>query len=103
MTGDRQWEMTSGARCPSPARTGHPYGPFAFLPGPIALSVPPTSESAPLKMWNLMGNDLSRARVLTVASFLVNFGAQIYGMITTPNMKDVADKVRPRPYLPCQE
>ena len=54
-------------------------------------------------MWNLMGNDLSRARVLTVASFLVNFGAQIYGMITTPNMKDVADKVRPRPYLPYQE
>ena len=49
-------------------------------------------------MWNIMGNDLSRARVLTVTSFLVNFGAQIYGMITTPNMKDVADMVRPPTY-----
>ena len=73
--------------------------PFAFLPRTIALSVPSTSESTLRKMWNFMGNDLSRARVLTVASFLVNFGAQIYGMITTPNMKDVADKVRPGPHL----
>ncbi|KAM5541776.1 hypothetical protein V8D89_004505 [Ganoderma adspersum] len=54
-------------------------------------------------MWNIMGNDLSRARVLTVTSFLVNFGAQIYGMITTPNMKDVAEKnhyaFSPNPYF----
>ncbi|TBU41747.1 hypothetical protein BD309DRAFT_867707 [Dichomitus squalens] len=38
-----------------------------------------------------MGNDVSRARVLTVSSFLTNFAVQTYGMITTPNMKDVAD------------
>ncbi|KAI0706267.1 hypothetical protein C8T65DRAFT_577336 [Cerioporus squamosus] len=38
-----------------------------------------------------MGNEVSRARMLTVGSFLVNFGVQTYGMITTPNMKDVAE------------
>ncbi|OSD01174.1 hypothetical protein PYCCODRAFT_1445880 [Trametes coccinea BRFM310] len=38
-----------------------------------------------------MGNEVSRARGLTVASFLTNFAVQSYGMITTPNMKDVAE------------
>ncbi|RDX46733.1 hypothetical protein OH76DRAFT_1355370 [Lentinus brumalis] len=38
-----------------------------------------------------MGNEVSRARMLTVSSFLVNFGVQTYGMITTPNMKDIAE------------
>ncbi|KAI9067196.1 Dor1-domain-containing protein [Trametes sanguinea] len=38
-----------------------------------------------------MGNEVSRARGLTVASFLTNFAVQTYGMITTPNMKDVAE------------
>ncbi|KAI0756116.1 hypothetical protein C8Q80DRAFT_1092197 [Daedaleopsis nitida] len=38
-----------------------------------------------------MGNEVSSARVLTVSSFLVNFGVQVYGMVSTPNMKDVAD------------
>ncbi|RPD64583.1 hypothetical protein L226DRAFT_451644 [Lentinus tigrinus ALCF2SS1-7] len=38
-----------------------------------------------------MGNEVSRARVLTVSSFLVNFGVQTYGMIATPNMKDIAE------------
>lgn len=45
-----------------------------------------------------MGNELSRARVLTVSSFLVNFVVQIGGMVSTPNMKDVADAVRNRAY-----
>jgi len=38
-----------------------------------------------------MGNQVSRARYLTVGSFLVNFGVQNYGMLTSPNMKDIAD------------
>ncbi|KAI0352267.1 hypothetical protein OH77DRAFT_1486044 [Trametes cingulata] len=38
-----------------------------------------------------MGNEVSRARALTVSSFLTNFAVQTYGMITTPNMKDVAE------------
>ncbi|KAI0652724.1 hypothetical protein C8Q79DRAFT_1061887 [Trametes meyenii] len=38
-----------------------------------------------------MGNEVSRARALTVSSFLVNFAVQTYGMVTTPNMKDIAD------------
>ena len=41
-----------------------------------------------------MGNEVSRARMLTVSSFLVNFGVQTYGMIATPNMKDIAEAVR---------
>ncbi len=40
-----------------------------------------------------MGNEVSRARMLTVSSLLVNFGVQTYGMITTPNMKDIAEAV----------
>ncbi|KAF7792511.1 hypothetical protein EIP86_003552 [Pleurotus ostreatoroseus] len=38
-----------------------------------------------------MGNGLSNARYATLGSFLVNFGTQIYGMATKPNMKDIAD------------
>ncbi|KAI0778913.1 hypothetical protein BD413DRAFT_466092 [Trametes elegans] len=38
-----------------------------------------------------MGNEVSRARALTVSSFLANFAVQTYGMITTPNMKDIAE------------
>ncbi|KAI0638375.1 hypothetical protein C8Q77DRAFT_1048118 [Trametes polyzona] len=38
-----------------------------------------------------MGNEVSRARVLTVSSFLTNFAVQTYGMVTTPNMKDIAE------------
>ncbi|KAI8980582.1 hypothetical protein BD414DRAFT_420732 [Trametes punicea] len=38
-----------------------------------------------------MGNEVSRARALTVSSFLVNFAVQTYGMVTTPNMKDIAE------------
>ncbi|TFK86326.1 hypothetical protein K466DRAFT_493007 [Polyporus arcularius HHB13444] len=38
-----------------------------------------------------MGNEVSRARMLTMSSLLVNFGVQTYGMITTPNMKDIAE------------
>lgn len=48
-----------------------------------------------------MGNEVSRARMLTVGSFLVNFGVQTYGMISTPNMKDVAEAVR-RPAYSCR-
>ena len=40
-----------------------------------------------------MGNGLSNARYATLGSFLVNFGTQIYGMATKPNMKDIADAV----------
>ncbi|KAJ3558152.1 hypothetical protein NM688_g1091 [Phlebia brevispora] len=38
-----------------------------------------------------MGNELSNARYMAVGSFVVNFGTQLYGMLTKPNMKDIAD------------
>ena len=40
-----------------------------------------------------MGNDLSTARLAATGAFVVNFGAQIYGIVSKPSMKDVADKV----------
>ena len=40
-----------------------------------------------------MGNEISRAQYLTLGAFLINVGTQTYGMLTTPNMKDVADAV----------
>ncbi|KAA1471606.1 hypothetical protein DENSPDRAFT_859046 [Dentipellis sp. KUC8613] len=40
-----------------------------------------------------MGNfvSLNQARGMATGSFVVNFAAQMYGMLTKPNMKDVAD------------
>ncbi|PCH34173.1 hypothetical protein WOLCODRAFT_94949 [Wolfiporia cocos MD-104 SS10] len=38
-----------------------------------------------------MGNSLSNTRYMTLGSFLVNFGVQTYGMLASPNMKDVAE------------
>ncbi|KAF8844138.1 hypothetical protein BDN67DRAFT_895407 [Paxillus ammoniavirescens] len=38
-----------------------------------------------------MNPQLHRARVLVTGSFLINFGCQLYGMLTRPNMKQVAD------------
>lgn len=38
-----------------------------------------------------MGVSLSTARYLAPASFLVNFAAQQYGMLSRPNMKDIHD------------
>lgn len=34
---------------------------------------------------------LLRARVLVLGSWAINFGCQLYGMLTKPNMKDIAD------------
>jgi hypothetical protein len=48
-----------------------------------------------------MGNGISSARYLAVGSFVVNFGTQVYGMLTSPTMKDVADAVR-RTFLGCR-
>ena len=42
-----------------------------------------------------MGNQVSSAQYLALGSFLVNVGTQTYGMLTSPNMKDIADAVRP--------
>ncbi|KAI5367874.1 hypothetical protein Slin15195_G030080 [Septoria linicola] len=39
-----------------------------------------------------MGVDLSTARYLAPASFLYDFAAQQYGMLSSPNMKDIHDK-----------
>ncbi|KAI0040656.1 hypothetical protein FA95DRAFT_1502488 [Auriscalpium vulgare] len=40
-----------------------------------------------------MGNQpsLPQARGMAVASFVINFATQVYGMVSKPNMKDVAD------------
>ncbi|KAI0694424.1 hypothetical protein BC835DRAFT_1274564 [Cytidiella melzeri] len=38
-----------------------------------------------------MGNQVSSAQYMALGSFLVNFGTQTYGMMTKPNMKDIAD------------
>lgn len=40
---------------------------------------------------NKMGISYSTARWLAPASFLVDFAAQNYGMLSTPNMKDIHD------------
>jgi hypothetical protein len=37
---------------------------------------------------------LKRARAFALGSWAINFGCQLYGMLTTPNMKDIADDVR---------
>ncbi|OCB86202.1 hypothetical protein A7U60_g6791 [Sanghuangporus baumii] len=39
-----------------------------------------------------MGNDLSTARIVAPGAFVVNFAAQVYGMVSSPNMKEIADK-----------
>lgn len=40
-----------------------------------------------------MGNNLSAARIAAPAAFVINLGAQIYGLVSDPNMKQVADRV----------
>ena len=40
-----------------------------------------------------MSVSVSTARILAPTAFAVNFAAQIYGMLSSPNMKEVADKV----------
>ena len=40
-----------------------------------------------------MGNQVSRSQLLTIGSFAINFSTQLYGMLTNPNMKEVADRV----------
>jgi hypothetical protein len=39
-----------------------------------------------------MGVSLSTAQVLAPLSFAVDFGAQLYGMLSTPNMKQIHDR-----------
>ncbi|EGO31207.1 hypothetical protein SERLADRAFT_345145 [Serpula lacrymans var. lacrymans S7.9] len=39
-----------------------------------------------------MNPQLTRARILALGSFVANFSCQLYGMLTTPNMKQVADE-----------
>lgn len=50
-----------------------------------------------------MGISLSTARYLAPASFVIDFAAQQYGMLSTPNMKDVHDSnisfFSPQPYF----
>ena len=50
-----------------------------------------------------MGVSLSTARWLAPASFLIDFAAQQYGMLSTPNMKDIHDQnlsfFSPQPYF----
>ncbi|EIM83245.1 uncharacterized protein STEHIDRAFT_141073 [Stereum hirsutum FP-91666 SS1] len=52
-----------------------------------------------------MGNNLSlgQARAINTASFAVNFATQVYGMVTEPDMKQVADAnhfaFSPNPYF----
>ncbi|KAH7916923.1 hypothetical protein BV22DRAFT_1027227 [Leucogyrophana mollusca] len=38
-----------------------------------------------------MNPQLLRARILTLGSFTINFACQLYGMLSSPNMKEVAD------------
>ncbi|RNJ52533.1 hypothetical protein D7B24_003353 [Verticillium nonalfalfae] len=50
-----------------------------------------------------MGISLSTARVLAPASFVIDFAAQTYGLLGTPNMKDIHDANKsffsPQPFL----
>lgn len=51
----------------------------------------------------IMGISYSKARYLAPASFLFDFAAQQYGMLSSPNMKDVHDDnlsfFSPQPYF----
>lgn len=57
-----------------------------------------TSCNSPLSLLRTttitMGVQLSTARIIAPSAFLVNFGAQLYGMFSSPNMKEIADKVK---------
>ncbi|KAJ4322231.1 hypothetical protein N0V84_004945 [Fusarium piperis] len=50
-----------------------------------------------------MGAELSTARWLAPASFVIDFAAQTYGMLSSPNMKDIHDAnisfFSPQPYF----
>jgi len=50
-----------------------------------------------------MGIDHSTARYLAPASFIIDFAAQQYGMLSSPNMKDIHDANlsfwSPQPYF----
>jgi hypothetical protein len=51
---------------------------------------PRTTQPA---MGNQMSTSVSTARVLAPTAFAVNFAAQLYGMLSSPNMKEIADRV----------
>lgn len=51
----------------------------------------------------MVNPQLVRARILALGSFLINFSCQLYGSLSTPNMKDIADAnhyaFSPNPYF----
>lgn len=51
----------------------------------------------------MVNPQLIRARALALGSFAINFACQLYGSLTSPNMKDVADSnhyaFSPNPYF----
>lgn len=57
------------------------------LNGPL-----PSNISLPLNPLAIMGVSLSTAQVLAPLSFAVDFGAQLYGMLSSPNMKQIHDR-----------
>ena len=67
---------------------------------------PSIHRTAHLEFRNItvkMGISYSTARYLAPASFLIDFAAQNYGMLSTPNMKDIHDQnmsfFSPQPYF----
>ncbi|WVR09497.1 hypothetical protein IAU60_006565 [Kwoniella sp. DSM 27419] len=76
---------------PDPRR----YSAEPLLPAPSTQpdSDPSTSdEYQPTAPFANMGVSLSTARVIAPLSFAVDFGCQLYGMMSSPNMKDIHDK-----------
>lgn len=51
----------------------------------------------------MVNPQLVRARILALGSFAINFACQLYGSLTSPNMKEVADAnhyaFSPNPYF----
>ena len=51
----------------------------------------------------MVNPQLTRARILALGSFAINFSCQMYGSLATPNMKDIADRnhyaFSPNPYF----
>ena len=40
-----------------------------------------------------MDNEVMTARILAPTAFAINFAAQLYGIFSSPNMKEIADRV----------
>lgn len=66
-----------------------------LLPRPVtseSIETPDADPYEPTAPGANMGISLSTARILAPLSFAVDFACQVYGMTSSPNMKDIHDR-----------